>query len=72
MNNSLREKSGIKLAFSFIGVQLIICLMVVVSTFVVFDRKMATAALVGCMVNVVAVVILPLSRSSYRKMQAPA
>jgi F0F1-type ATP synthase assembly protein I len=54
VNNSLREKSGIKLAFSFIGVQLIICLMVVVSTFVVFDRKMATAALVGCMVNVVA------------------
>ena len=54
MNSGLKEKSGIKLAFSFIGVQLIICLLVVVSTFVVFDRRMAEAALVGCMINVVA------------------
>ena len=54
MNSGLKDKSGIKLAFSFIGVQLIICLLVVVSTFIVFDRKMAAAALVGCMINVVA------------------
>lgn len=54
MNSGLAEKSGIKLAFSFIGVQLIICLLVVVGTYVVFDRGMAEAALVGCMINVVA------------------
>ncbi len=54
MNSSVKDKSGIKLAFSFIGVQLTICLLVVVGTFIVFDRKMAEAALVGCMINVVA------------------
>lgn len=54
MNSGLKENSGIKLAFSFIGVQLVICLLVVVGTFVVFDRKMAEAALVGCMINVIA------------------
>ena len=54
MNSSEKDGSGIKLAFSFIRVQLAICLLLVVSTFVVFDRRMAEAALVGCMINVVA------------------
>ena len=54
MNSSIEDKSGSKLAFSFIGVQLAISLLVVVSTFIVFDRRMAEAALVGCMINVIA------------------
>ncbi len=54
MNSSVKDKSGSKLAFGFIGVQLAICLLVVISTYVVFDRKMAEAALVGCMINVIA------------------
>ena len=54
MDSSEKDKSGTKLALGFIGVQLAICLLVVVGTFVVFDRKMAEAALVGCMINVVA------------------
>ncbi len=54
MNSSVKDKSGTKLAFGFIGVQLAISLLVVVSTFIVFDRKMAEAALVGCMINVIA------------------
>ena len=54
MNSSIEDKSGSKLAFSFIGVQLAISPLVVVSTFIVFDRRMAEAALVGCMINVIA------------------
>ena len=54
MISSVKDKSGIKLAFGFIGVQLAICLLVVISTYVVFDRKMAEAALIGCMINVIA------------------
>ena len=54
MSSSEKDKSGVKLAFGFIGVQLAICLLVVISTYVVFDRKMAEAALVGCLINVVA------------------
>ena len=54
MNSGMEDKSGSKLAFSFIGVQLAISLLVVVSTFIVFDRRMAEAALVGCMINVIA------------------
>ncbi len=54
MDGGLDGQSGIKLALSFIGVQLIVCLLIVVSTLVVFDRKMAEAALVGCMINVIA------------------
>lgn len=54
MNSSVKDKNGMKLAFRFIGVQLAICLLVVIGTLLVFDRKMAEAALVGCMINVVA------------------
>lgn len=54
MNSSAKDKSGSKLAFGFIGVQLAISLLVVVGTFIVFDRRMAEAALVGCMINVIA------------------
>ncbi|MBQ0720590.1 MAG: ATP synthase subunit I [Gammaproteobacteria bacterium] len=54
MNSSEKDGSGIKLAFRFILVQLVICLLIVVCTFIVFDRRMAEAALVGCMINVVA------------------
>lgn len=54
MSSGSEEESGIKLALSFIGVQLGVCLLVVVSTLVVFDRKMAEAALVGCMINAIA------------------
>lgn len=54
MNSSREDKTGSKLAFGFIGVQLAISLLVVVSTLMVFDRRMAEAALVGCMINVIA------------------
>ncbi|MEZ0121430.1 MAG: hypothetical protein AB9Q23_03015 [Candidatus Reddybacter sp.] len=54
MNSSREDKTGSKLAFGFIGVQLAISLLVVVSTLIVFDRRMAEAALVGCMINVIA------------------
>jgi len=54
VNSSVKDKSGSKLAFGFIAVQLTICLLVVISTYVVFDRNMAEAALVGCMINVIA------------------
>ncbi|MEZ0154016.1 MAG: hypothetical protein AB9Q22_03795 [Candidatus Reddybacter sp.] len=54
MNSSREDKAGGKLAFGFIGVQLAISLLVVVSTLMVFDRRMAEAALVGCMINVIA------------------
>ncbi|MEZ0149204.1 MAG: hypothetical protein AB9Q18_06530 [Candidatus Reddybacter sp.] len=54
MNSSREDKTGGKLAFGFIGVQLAISLLVVVSTLMVFDRRMAEAALVGCMINVIA------------------
>lgn len=54
MTSSVQDKDGSKLAFGFIGVQLAISLVVVLSTFVVFDRSMAEAALVGCMINVIA------------------
>ena len=50
----VKDESGIKLAFSFIGVQLAICLLLVVSTLLVFDRAMAEAALAGCLINLVA------------------
>ncbi len=54
MNSSVKDKSGSKLAFGFIAVQLAICLLVVISTYLVFDRGMAEAALVGCLINVIA------------------
>jgi len=54
VNSSNVNKSGTKLAFGFIGVQLVISLLLVVSTYIVFDRKMSEAALVGCMINVIA------------------
>lgn len=54
MNSSVEDKSGAKLAFGFIGVQVVVSLMVVVGTFVVFDLKMAEAALAGCIINVIA------------------
>ena len=54
MNSSVKGKSGSELAFGFIGVQLAISLLIVMGTFIVFDRSMAEAALVGCMINVVA------------------
>jgi len=50
----VKDESGIKLAFSFIGVQFAICLLLVVSTLLVFDRAMAEAALAGCLINLVA------------------
>ena len=53
MSSSVTDKSGRILALGFIGVQLAISLFFVVSTLVVFDRKMAEAALVGCMINVI-------------------
>ncbi len=45
--------SDTELAFSFIRVQLAICLLIVVATYLVFDFKMAKAALVGSMINVI-------------------
>jgi len=54
VNSSVKDKSGIKLAFAFIGVQFAISLLIGISTLVVFDRRMAEAALIGSMINVVA------------------
>lgn len=49
----MEDKSGTTLALRFIGVQLAISLIVVLGVFVIFDRKMAEAAMLGCMINVI-------------------
>lgn len=50
----MNTHNGIRLALKFVLVQLAICSAIVLVTWLIFDQKMARAALAGSMINVIA------------------
>lgn len=50
----MNTHNGIRLALRFVLVQLAICSAIVLVTWLIFDQKMARAALAGSMINVIA------------------